>query len=841
MRTTGFLTLVLCALALSSSLAAAQPPTLVLASGGKAAQPVVIGAAASDTVKTAAGELAEMLSRISGAQFAVEVGDGTRGLAVGVAADFPAVQTGVAFDATDPGKRETYLLRTHANGAYLLGASPAAVRNGVWDFLSRLGYRLYFPTDTWEVVPRIPELKVAIDDIETPDYITREAPRGAPWSDTKLWARWKVRNRIVSSFSLSTGHAYDGIIKDNKAAFDAHPEYLGLVNGKRGGNKFCISNPGLRALVVDYAVRTMQANPARDSISMEPSDGGGWCTCEACIAMGSVSDRVVILANEVAVAINKLGLGTKYVGFYAYNEQSPPPTIDVHPLVVVNLATSFIRGGNTIDTMIAGWKAKQATLGIRDYHDVFTWSHDLPRSARGGNIDYLQRTIPQFHRNGARFMNSEASDSWGANGLGYWLSTQLLWDTDNAGRIDALIDDFVSNAFGPAKEPMRGYYTLVNRDRSLRTSEDVVARLYRFLAEAKGLAKDAAVGRRLNDLVLYTRYLELYYAYREAAGAERQQGYERIWRLAYRMRDRLMLSTVAICSRERYRDKSVLVPAEADWSVPEEKNPWKSSAAFTAGEIDAILQNGIAANQVSEPGFQTVEFGNELVPAVRLGLATPAPGAFALTGRGTRSFLVWLEEPGEIALKVTGGLIAHYRDRGNVKISLFSPLEVTLDPVAFDDSVPPDGEQRAVTLKSLYAGLHTLRVADGSDMTALELPEGLPVTITSSIDNRPPALGSRWSLYFYVPKGTKIVGGYTDDKTGKVLDGAGKVVFDFANLDGIGYFRVPVPAGSDAALWKFDNCTGMRLLMTVPPYLARTAQELLLPAEVVARDAREGR
>ena len=837
MRTLAFLLFLLCALAPILAAAQVKPPSLVLATGGKAAQPVVIGATASDIVKSAAQDLADMLSRISGATFTVEVGDGTRGLAVGVPADFPAMKTGVALEATDPAKGETYLLRTHANGACLIGASPESARNAVWDVLARLGYRLYFPTDTWEVVPRIPELKIAVDDVETPDYLTREAPRGAPWSDAKLWARWKVRNRIISSFSLSTGHVYDTIIKDNKAAFDAHPEYRGLVNGKRGGNKFCIANPGLRALVVDYAVRTIKARPDQDSISMEPSDGGGWCTCEECAAMGSVSDRVVTLANEVAVAINKLGLGEKYVGFYGYNEQSPPPNIEVDPHVVVNLATSFIRGGHTIDTMITGWKAKKASIGIRDYHDVFTWSHDLPRSARGGNIEYLARTIPHFYQNGARFMNSENSDAWAANGLGYWLTTQLLWETDNAKRVDALIDDFVTNAFGKAKEPMRGFYTLVNRDRSLRTSEDVVARMYRFLAKAKGLEPDPAVQARLDDLALYTRYLELYYAYRDAKGAERQQGFEQIWRHAYRMRDRLMLSTVAICSREKYRDKSVTIPEEAAWNVPEGKNPWKSSAPFTGEEIATLLQAGIAANQPSEPGFTTVEFSDELIPATPLKLATPAPGAFALTGRGTRAYYIWMDKPGALTLKVTGGLIAHYRDRGNVKLDLFSPKNVTLDAAAHDASTPPDGQQYTVTVQSPFDGLHTLQVADGSDMTALELPAGLPLTITSSIDKRPPALGGRWSLYFYVPKGTAVVGGYTDSKTGRMLDGAGKPVFDFAGLEDLGYFRVSVPAGQDGVLWKFEKCDGMRLLMTVPPYLARTAEELLLPAEVVRKDA----
>ncbi len=47
-----------------------------------------------------------------------------------------------------------------------------------------------------------------------------------------------------------------------------------------------------------------------------------------------------------------------------------------------------------------------------------------------------------------------------------------------------------------------------------------------------------------------------------------------------------------------------------------------------------------------------------------------------------------------------------------------------------------------------------------------------------------------------------------------------------------------MPDGRDGALWKFEDCQGQRLLMTVPPFLARGAEELLLPAEVVDADAR---
>jgi hypothetical protein len=822
------------------------PLEVRLAADGRALLPVVVGPEASGRVREAAAELADYLGRIAGATFVVAEGDGSEGIVVGVSSDFPALEHGVAFRSDDPFGREEYLLRTHEKGAWLLGAGDQAAVNAVWDVLHRLGYRLFFLTDTWEVVPTQADLRLAADTVAAPDYITRGAPRGAPRSNRELWRRWRERNRVNSEFVLRTGHAYDAIRRANPEAFRAHPEYYALVDGERrlagrvdgGGIKFCISNPGLRELVVRHAVGHIRANPDLESISMDPSDGDHWCECEDCAALGSVTDQAIFLANEVATAINDLGLGPKYVGIYAYNMYSPPPAIDAHPKVVVSLATSFHRGGTTMEKMIAGWSERAELLGIREYHDVFAWSHDMPRRGRGGDLAYLARTIPHFHQQAARFMNSENSDSWAANGLGYWLSPIMLWDVTAAERLDEYVEDFLDKAFGAAREPMREFYRLLNRDRDPRTPEDVAGHMYRALAEARSLAVDPAVRGRLDDLILYTRYVELYNHYRGSSGAERQAGFERIWRHAYRMRDRMMLSTVAICNRDRFRDRSVSLPEGVTWATPEADHPWKSGVAFSAGEIEGILREGLAANPLQRLEFTPVVFSDELTPATALRMPDVPRGAFSLCGRGTRNFFIWLDEPGEIEIGVTGGLIAHYRDRGNVRLSLYSPLEATLEPVAHDASVPPDGERRSVTLRTPYAGLHRLEVSDGGDKTDLEIQEDTRVTIQSGWDVRPGrTLPGRWTLYFYVPRGTETVGGFAADRSGLLRDGNGKSILNFADCPHAGYFHVPVPEGQDGCFWRIENAVGEKLLMTVPPYLARSPGDLLLPREVVERDA----
>lgn len=829
-----------------TAVAAAEPVELSIAEDGKALQRVIVAEGAGKKTRQAAAELAEYLQRITGATFEVRTGDGSSGLAVGVVTDFPELATDVEFQTDDPLRRDEYLLRTHADGAYLLGASEQAAHLAVWDFLHHLGYRLYFLTDHWEIVPQRPQLRVAVDTVERPDYVTRLAPRGAPWSDDALWNRWRLRNRVTSSFSLRTGHAYGGILRARAEEFAAHPEYYALVDGERrhagqvdgrGNIKFCISNPQLRKLVTEWAVEKVRANPDQESISMDPSDGGHWCECENCQAMGSVSDLAITLANDVAEEINALGLGPKYVGIYAYNQHSPPPTVKVHPKVIVSVATSFIRGGYTVEQLIEGWAKQEAVLGIRDYHDVFTWSHDQPRKARGGNLAYLKRTIPWFHRQGARFMNSENSDSWGANGLGYWLTARMLWDIDAAESADDLIEDFLVQAFGPAQGPMREFYQLVNQDRGIRSAEDVVARMYRHLQKARQLSGDDAVTARLDDLVLYTRWLELYNTYRDTSGESRQRNFETLWRFTWRIRDRMLVSTRAICDRDRFRDNSVTVPEEARWNVPEEKNPWKESRPFAAAEIATLLEQGIEANQPTILDFEPTEYSEDLVLAAPLQLPEVRPGSRKMNFRGQQSFHTWLPEGRrQIELKVTGGLIAHYRNRGNVKLSLFAEQEATLDPVDQDESVPPEGKEYRVALSTPHAGLHTVEWNDGSDMSRILPPDDLPLTYRSGIEDTFRVSG-RWSLYFYVPRGTKVVGGYATTNNGHLLDGDGNEVFSFEEMEQAGHFHVPVAKGQDGKLWKMERCSGARLLMTVPPYLAASPADLLLPREVVTRDA----
>jgi len=328
MKTFQSLSITFALLVLAPALTAATPVKVAMAENGKALIPIIISDNASGLTKANANKLADYLGKIAGAKFPVETGNGTRGIILGLASDFPALKLASTFNSTDILKREEYLMRSHAEGLYVLGASDLAVQHGMWDLLARLGYRQFFPGKHWEVVPYLQRMEIAVDTIEKPDYHSRRIWYGyGAWDYAKEPYRdWCEKNRALQGVNLSTGHAYDGIVKALKKEFANHNEYWPLLNNERKevrNPKPCLGNPEIRSLIVRNAVEQVRKNPLLDSVSMDPSDGGGWCECKLCSKLGSVSDQAITLSNEVAAAINQEFPG-KLVGIYGYNFHSPP-------------------------------------------------------------------------------------------------------------------------------------------------------------------------------------------------------------------------------------------------------------------------------------------------------------------------------------------------------------------------------------------------------------------------------------------------------------------------------------------------------------------------------------
>ena len=813
----------------------AEPQAALLVDRDGTALPIVTGPEASERTIAMADTLADYLARMTGQPFARETGDGSAGIVVGLPDDFAALPFEIAFEPS-PFNREQYVLRSASDGLWLLGATDLAVQHAVWDGLYQLGHRQFFPWETWEVVPQLEApITLAIDVREKPDFAARRIwyNWGPGWYlNQKPYGEWCARNRAVQGFNLNSGHSYGGIIDRNRDEFNAHPEYGALINGKRGLSKFCISNPELRKLVVEDAKR--RVSPGTDSISMDPSDGGGWCECEDCVAMGSVSDRVLTLANDVAAGINALGYGDIYVGIYAYSHHCAPPTIDVHPKVIPSATTGFLTGGYTFEQVVEGWQAKGATMGVYQYFSVVAFDHSLPRKASSANPHGVASSIRAHYDRNVRFFDAESADAWGPYGLGFYVAGRVLWDVDQADHVDEIIDDFLTRAFGPAKEPMGKFYYLLTQDGTLRSNADLVGRLYRYLEAAQKLAADRPdVLRRVRDLILYTHYVELHDAYESAVGDAKAVAKHNMLRFAYRIYTTGMVHSYGLWSR-----------IESQREAENKEHPAKSDEPITDKEVTAMLTDGIAANQPVETDFEMVAFSEDLVPAaVALDLPDVKPGSYPTVPQDHQRYFVWVDQaPAKIHMKVTTQKVWNLRPH---KITLFSPKDVHIEAVDSNDIVRPDGTTYDVILETPYDGLHRIETRDGGDYTRIVWPDDLPVTVPATMNTggvREQFRGG-WTLYFYVPKGTKQVAGWAEriaqwapQVSGQIVDASGEVRFDFHQV-GNGWFNVPVPDGQDGTLWKFANTQGIRRLVTVPSYFAVDGNRLLLPREVVEADA----
>lgn len=512
----------------------------------------------------------------------------------------------------------------------------------------------------------------------------------------------------------------------------------------------------------------------------------------------------------------------------------------MHPKVVVSVATAFIKGGMSLEDIISGWAEKGATLGIREYYSVNTWDRDQPGHARGGNLDYLQRTIPEFHSKGARYMSAESSDNWGPNGLGYYFAARMLWDVREAKNRDAIERDFLTRAFGPASPAMKDFYDQINGSKPHLVVDDQLGRMYRSLQKARVMADATEIKNRLDDLALYTRYCTLYHRYATADGKARQLAFENLIKHAYRMRTTMMIHAYALYRDLAGRDKTVSIPTDAKWQVPEGKNPWKSSVPFTPQEIETFITEGISAHKLVELNFKPVNFGANLLPAMsRLAIPGDLPAGEFTPGRGTQSFLTYASQPSNIELNITGGMIAHYRDRGNVKVELYkiggeSQTGEKETLVETNASIPPDGVERTLKLSLKQPGLYKIIVKDGNDRTQVNWPKGQLMTIASTQENPMNRFYGLWMGYFYVPKGTKMIGLFGGEH-GEVRDSQDRPHF-WLNGREPNFYSVPVPPGEDGKFWRVRYCRGAVRLLTVPPFFAKTPGELLLPDEVLAKD-----
>jgi hypothetical protein len=216
---------------------------------------------------------------------------------------------------------------------------------------------------------------------------------------------------------------------------------------------------------------------------------------------------------------------------------------------------------------------------------------------------------------------------------------------------------------------------------------------------------------------------------------------------------------------------------------------------------------------------------------VRLQRSAISSGAIAggtqtrtLRLRGKQRFELAFDAPTTLALGVTAGLVRE--KKRPVKLTLCAAGSVAADCQV--KLAPADKLAQRVSFEVPRPGQYTLLLEDSRQGADLTWPAGTSLSIPAT-QSEPPAFVGRWTLYLYVPKGTRELVLYCSPGRGRLLDARGEVAHVFGAQRGI--VRVPVPTGQDGTVWKFDHNRGRRLPLNVPPWFAASPDELLVPAE----------
>jgi hypothetical protein len=814
---------------------------LRLAGDGKALLPVVISKQAADSTRRIARELADYLARITGARFEVQVGDGSRGIVLGTLAEFPQPELTAALEIrnTYDGK-EAFAIRTERQRLLLLGATELGASHAAFRFLESAGCRWFFPAREWEVIPRRPTLSVRLNETERPALLARRIwytyavfdsgaaskllgvaakDRNRSVEDYEAWSR---HNRMASSLEIQCGHAWQSIIGQNQKTFDAHPEYLALVKGKRQGEQLCVSDPQVRKLATQWALDQFKRRPQEDMVSMETSDGGGHCECEECRKLGSISDRVFGLANEVARAVSRQHPG-KMIGMLAYGDHCEPPSFALEPNVFVMPTAGFITGKYTFAELMELWPKRCKNVGFYEYLSEWLWDFDQVPGGRGANLKYLRERLPRYVQLGALSVDCESSNNWGVHGRGYYVANRLMWDPKT--NVDALLTDFYQQAFAPAADVMKRYYERLDPGNEPLVSEHLLAVALRDLEEASKLVRNRPdVLARLDHLKQYQHYVRLRWEHdhttskdrkRELALAALTHGYRT--RYSYMNHWSGMLAWTVMAAKE-FNEPSWV------WREEGTAKPWKVEAGYTCEETEKRFREDLQFFQ-PQP-FEEKTFSADLVPA---GLRTASPAAADQNHFLDRRYGLYSSEGKPLELTIIPGTIAWYRDRAD---AAYSVTDAAGKEVA-GARLPLDGKEHALSIKVPRAGLYWLDFhGRGAGWTIKTAAGQLAVLVLHRAERAVHLVNQR--MYFYVPRGQQEIHYYWDGLPHEVCDPDGKVI---SQVNERGKFiTVAVPKGADGRAWSLARLYSPSHLwfLDVPNYLGASPDALLVPREVLA-------
>ena len=509
---------------------AAVGDELALTTAGKTEYVIVVPTEATPVEQTAAKELQQYLSQVTGATLSIvvekDVPAETPLIVLGACQRLKGLLPGVDLHSLG---HDGIVMKTVGRNLVLAGRAPRGTLYAVYTFLEDVvGCRWW--TSTESSIPKKPTLTVPQLDIAyAPPLRYREAYYRDAFQGV-FAARSKCNGhaaRIPDEYGghyrfAGFVHTFFPLLPPDKY-FAQHPEWYSEINGKRVTERaqLCLTNDEMRRELTRNALARLRKDPGAGIISISQNDWHGRCECEKCKAVedeeGSPSGPLLRFVNAVAEEIEK-EFPDVLVETLAYQYTRQPP-LHVKPRrnVIIRLCSiecSFVEPlgegpqNEAFRNDIEGWSRVAPQLFVWDYVTNFA-NYILPHP----NLRVLAPNIRFFVKHNVIGL-FEQGDSQCAIGdfvrMRAWLLAHLMWDPRRDEK--ALVREFLDGYYGAAAPHLQQYLDLINdtaersdvylrcfmRDTSPWLTTDVLNQATQLFQKAeKAVADDPVLSQRV--------------------------------------------------------------------------------------------------------------------------------------------------------------------------------------------------------------------------------------------------------------------------------------------------------------------------------------------------------
>lgn len=306
------------------------------------------------------------------------------------------------------------------------------------------------------------------------------------------------RNRLNSVYSFN--HNLAKVFSPE--LFELKPEVFAQVNGRRkkplgsGGTdpQPDFTHPDAVEIAAQAALDYFEKNPEGTSFSLSINDNVLFDTTEATEAAVSplryfrrrpdYTDLVFGFMNQVAERVfEQAGAWQtpsgedRYLTALAYYWTEPAPTIRIHPRVMPVLTSDRAQWHDPDyraedKVLIEAWVASGAErVATWDYY--FGAPYPYPRQFN----QWISESLRFMSEAGVDVFYSQLPSFWGLDGAKAWLGAELLWNPQQ--NADALLDEYYTNFFGAAAEPMRAFYETAEQYRNRYEGQADWIKLYK--------------------------------------------------------------------------------------------------------------------------------------------------------------------------------------------------------------------------------------------------------------------------------------------------------------------------------------------------------------------------